>query len=614
MTNPFVNAPGNNLSLSAIPTSQTVVGTLPGLVLGYFADLGVVDVRSIDIGGGLLVCEGTLPIDLSSADLCSGVTIDGDILFREETAAQGKWDIRMRVEQRNVGTDALEVFAERSWGDFGQDYGWRRTHTFTDLTVPFSGFASDILITLRYTFLSNFTRQTSPTNVFHAVQLPRLTIRKLTVLDTGAQTARALHSTLPVPGYSTLRREASPGAWRAEIGYGRAAPPTATSNEDWDVFVNDVKVYTGLTSTNEVSGWTVTPTIEVTGITSIRTSLSYTIAPDLTSATLISPNTSGNYVVKFSSGPLSETHVYTFASSSVDNMVVVSGRLVDPYKLEVQFSDDVDLSTTALNAASYSMIPVNPPTFVPFGVTTEATSPRTIVVTFDEAVTMQADYKLEVSQELEANDGLQLDTTDRDWFLQQAVFRVGTRNIDLFSVFPDHARCADVAAGGDLKVITGAVDDAMKYLYLKMEEQQDFAQPTTAPLTHLDIMLNDAGNFFSFQMLEDEKRRLLEEIGYFQENVGLQKGIEGAVRFFTGIAMTVLTVYDQDVWVLNQDPLNDGTVIALGLDSPDWLAYNLQLPAGVGLDDVTAQDRLRITVITRVMGASYAEFRDIVEQ
>src|SRR5690606_30992264 len=96
---------------------------------------------------------------------------------------------------------------------------------------------------------------------------------------------------------------------------------------------------------------------------------------------------------------------------------------------------------------------------------------------------------------------------------------------------------------GDLENFMAVLQDVLELLLGEVDRFPDILDPDLAPEPFLDLMLEDLGNPFAFDLTELQKRRLIAVLVQIYRQKGTAAGIRNAIRFFLGVDVTAVSAY-----------------------------------------------------------------------
>jgi phage tail-like protein len=127
------------------------------------------------------------------------------------------------------------------------------------------------------------------------------------------------------------------------------------------------------------------------------------------------------------------------------------------------------------------------------------------------------------------------------------------RSFDLWSMLPKHNRRED--ATGDLRRFIACLQEVTDLLLSDVDRFSDLFDLERAPAPFLDLILDDLGNPFPFDLDDLGKRKLAASLVRMYRQKGTAAGIVNAVRFFLAIEVTV-DAYHLGTLVLGESELD----------------------------------------------------------
>jgi phage tail-like protein len=180
------------------------------------------------------------------------------------------------------------------------------------------------------------------------------------------------------------------------------------------------------------------------------------------------------------------------------------------------------------------------------------------------------------------------------------------RNFKLVNALPLMNRLED--ATGDLTKFVACLQEETDILLADCDRFLDILDPDLASSAVLDLMLLDLGNPFDFDLVEIDKRRLVQVLVDMYQLKGTGQGIINVVRFFLGVEVTVDEFNDDpDGLVLGESEL--GVNWSLG-PATSFLRFSFKVVSPVVL---TAKQRAQITDIANYMKPAHTHFVQLVE-
>jgi phage tail-like protein len=132
--------------------------------------------------------------------------------------------------------------------------------------------------------------------------------------------------------------------------------------------------------------------------------------------------------------------------------------------------------------------------------------------------------------------------------------RPPNRRFDLWSMLPKMNRRADTN-GGDLASFIACFQEVTDWLLADLDGLPDLIDIERAPEWMLDLILQDLGNPFTFDLTELQKRKLASILVGIYKLKGTAPGIKNAVRFFVGLDDLQITPLTSTTLVLGESEL-----------------------------------------------------------
>jgi phage tail-like protein len=178
------------------------------------------------------------------------------------------------------------------------------------------------------------------------------------------------------------------------------------------------------------------------------------------------------------------------------------------------------------------------------------------------------------------------------------------RQFDLWGMLPKWNRRLD--SSGDLARFISCLQEITDYLLVGIDAFTDIFDLERAPESYLDLILQDLGNPFPFELDELDKRRLASVLVDLYRLKGTALGIRIAIRFFLGIEVEDITAYNGERLILGESELGVDWVAG---PSDRFSQYAFEVRVGRELSD---EERERITTIVRYLLPVGAHFMRVV--
>jgi len=172
-------------------------------------------------------------------------------------------------------------------------------------------------------------------------------------------------------------------------------------------------------------------------------------------------------------------------------------------------------------------------------------------------------------------------------------------------MLPIHNRRSDTT--GDLWRFIACLQEVTDLLLAEVDRFADIFDLERAPEAFLDLILQDLGNPFPFELDEASKRRLAAVLVEMYRQKGTAIGIKNAIRFFLDIDITAITAFIGTTLVLGESEL--GVDWELG-PSDRFARYAFD----VEVDRVlTETERTQIRAIVNFLKPGHTHFVNLLE-
>lgn len=307
--------------------------------------------------------------------------------------------------------------------------------------------------------------------------------------------------------------------------------------------------------------------------------------------------------------PLDE--IYSFKIQDLTAPLALSARAIGAKRVRVSFDEPLiqvgDGSTgDALVPSRYQLAALNKPAVSIEPISVISVDETTVEVGLDIEMSQRASYQVTVTGVADVFGNL-IATPDN-----VATFvgfvppnRPINRRFDLFRLLPEINRQQDQT--GDLQKFMAVLQDVLELLLSDVDRFSEIFDPDLAPETFLDLMLEDLGNPFAFDLTENQKRRLVSVLVQIYKQKGTAVGIRNAIRFFLAVDVTAIDAFHGTTLVLGESEL--GVDWELG-PSNRFSLYAFDLTVGEAL---TEQERKHARRIVDFMKPAHTHFVDLHE-
>jgi phage tail-like protein len=239
---------------------------------------------------------------------------------------------------------------------------------------------------------------------------------------------------------------------------------------------------------------------------------------------------------------------YAFTVEDVSPPAVVAALSTGPRGVRVVFDKPVSLSASA----SFDLAPSSAPA-VRGAVVSSAAQDAMVDLTLDSPLSPGISYVLTATgvADLRGHDvGV---AGVHATLIAFTPPRPAGRRFDLWSMLPKMNRRAD--ATGDLAAFVACIQEVIDWLLADLDALPDLIDIERAPEWMLDLILQDLGNPFAFELTELQKRRLASLLVGIYRLKGTAPGIQSAIRFFVGLDDVEITPLTATTLVLGESEL-----------------------------------------------------------
>ena len=279
---------------------------------------------------------------------------------------------------------------------------------------------------------------------------------------------------------------------------------------------------------------------------------------------------------------------------------LLAAQATDAYTVRLSFDEPV----TAPADTVFLLAPQSVPAVTP-AVLSANSDGSTLALTFDREMTPDVGYLLTVSGVLDAFSNPILPPHDQVTFAGFRPARPSDRRFDLWTMLPRHNRRDDTT--GDLWRFIASLQETLDLMLAEVDRFPDIFDLERAPEPFLDLILQDLGNPFPFDLDLLSKRRLAAVLVEMYRQKGTALGVENAIRFFLDIDVEAITPFTGTTLVLGESEL--GVDWELG-PSDSFARYAFDVIVDQVLTDI---ERSQIRAIVEYLKPAHTHFVDLVE-
>ncbi len=295
---------------------------------------------------------------------------------------------------------------------------------------------------------------------------------------------------------------------------------------------------------------------------------------------------------------LDETYRFTVEDRTAPRLA--SAQAVAQKQVRLVFDEPVALPA----AAVFRLTPMGAPA-VPLTVVGAQVDGNTLLATLDTEMTPDVEHEVLALGVTDLAGNPVLSPFDRVRFTGFRAPRPASRRFDLWQMLPKHNRRDDTT--GDLFRFIACLQEVTDLLLADVDRWPDIFDLERAPESFLELILQDLGNPFPFELDVLGKRRLAAVLVEMYRQKGTAQGIKNAVRFFLGIEIVAITAFNADTLVLGESLLGVDWVLGPS-DRFARYAFNV-----VVARILSATERKRLRAIVEYLKPAHTHFVDLVE-
>ena len=297
-------------------------------------------------------------------------------------------------------------------------------------------------------------------------------------------------------------------------------------------------------------------------------------------------------------GPsLDETYSFTVEDRVAPRLA--TAQAISQKQVRLVFDEPVEA-----NGAAVLVTPIGAPA-VPVSAVHLASETNRLTVSLDVEMSPDVEHEVQVVGVTDLAGNAVLAPFDRAHFKGFRPARPASRRFDLWQMLPKHNRRDDTT--GDLLRFISCLQEVTDLLLADLDRWPDIFDLERAPAPFLDLILQDLGNPFPFDLDVRGKRRLAAVLVEMYRQKGTAQGIKNAVRFFLGIDIVAITAFNADTLVLGESLLGVDWVLGPS-DRFAKYAFNV-----VVARILTPTERKHLRAIVEYLKPAHTHFVDLVE-
>lgn len=278
---------------------------------------------------------------------------------------------------------------------------------------------------------------------------------------------------------------------------------------------------------------------------------------------------------------------------------LASAQAISQKQLRLVFDEPVKSSN-----ATVLVTPIGAPA-VPLSAVHVASEANRLTLSLDVEMSPDVEHEVQVLGVTDLFGNVVLPPFDKARFKGFRPARPASRRFNLWQMLPKHNRRDDTT--GDLLRFISCLQEVADLLLADLDRWPDIFDLERAPEPFLDLILQDLGNPFPFDLDVRGKRRLAAVLVEMYRQKGTAQGIKNAVRFFLGIDIVAITAFNADALVLGESLLGVDWVLGPS-DRFAKYAFNV-----VVTRILTPTERKHLRAIVEYLKPAHTHFVDLVE-
>ncbi|MCP4680535.1 MAG: phage tail protein [Deltaproteobacteria bacterium] len=278
---------------------------------------------------------------------------------------------------------------------------------------------------------------------------------------------------------------------------------------------------------------------------------------------------------------------------------VLAARATDQRIVRIGFDEDVQV----IDSNGFSFEALDVPA-VPISSVSAASQGSVVEVMVNTEMTPDVRYRVTVDGVTDINDNPVLPPYDAAVFTGFRPVRPVNRRFNLWELIPKYNRRIDET--GDLRRFIDCLQEVLDLLLVEIDRFPNIWDIERAPETFLDLILQDLGNPFMFDLGELGKRRLAAVLIELFRQKGTAIGIQNAIRFFLGIEVEIVP-FTADVMSLGESELGVDWILG---PSDRFALYAFNIRVDQALNDT---QREQIRAIVNLNKVAHTHFIDLIE-
>lgn len=296
---------------------------------------------------------------------------------------------------------------------------------------------------------------------------------------------------------------------------------------------------------------------------------------------------------------------WSFRCEDLTTPHVVGAQARERKRVRVSFDENVKQENRgepddALNPVLYVLQRISAPAVEATVAAVEAVTNASVDLLTDIELTPGAVYRLTVTGVHDSFGNAVVAPSNSAEFTGFLPARPPRRRLELYQLLPMLNRREDQT--GDLRRFLLCLQEVTELLLADIDRFTDVLDPDIAPEPFVDVMLDDLGNPFPFDLSLADKRRLLNVLVAVYREKGTGVGIANAIRFFLGLEVDIVS-YAGEALLLGESLLGEDWILGPSAAFSAF-AFDVVTPRAL-----TPEERLRVRVIVDYMKPAHTHFR-----
>ncbi|NUO50669.1 MAG: phage tail protein [Polyangiaceae bacterium] len=168
----------------------------------------------------------------------------------------------------------------------------------------------------------------------------------------------------------------------------------------------------------------------------------------------------------------------------------------------------------------------------------------------------------------------------------------------------------DEDESGELRAFIACLQEVVDLLLSRIDRWVEIIDPDVAPIPFVDLMLEELGNPFAFELTDIQKRRLVTLLVPIYKSKGTRQGIINTIRLFLGLEVSIVLLNGAAVGLDAAQLGGPGMQGSFFLSGEGRTAYSYKIISPTALTDL---QRSQIREIAEYMQPSPEHLHAIVE-